>query len=66
MNEDKGPSAIKAVINDLSILARGTRGDEGVCVVAALGTETRLGRWKKVKGGGRKGNGMCVWEVPFT
>lgn len=65
-DEDKEPSPIKAVINDLSIFARGTRGDEGVCVVAALGTETRLGRWKKLKGGGRKGNGMCIWEVLFA
>lgn len=57
---------IHAIINDLSIFCRGTRGEDGVSVVAALGNETRLGRWKKVDGGGRKGNGACVWEVPLA
>lgn len=57
---------IQTIINDLSIFCRGTRGEDGVSVVAALGTETRLGRWKKMDGHGRKGNGACVWELPLV
>lgn len=34
---------------------------EGVCIVAAVGSEHRLGRWKKVKGAR---NGAVVFEVP--
>jgi len=53
--------AIKGVINDIAVFERGDRGSDGLCVVAGVGKEHRLGRWK-VAGGGR--NGGVVFEVP--
>ena len=50
----------RGIINDLSVFERGERGRDGLCVVAALGTEHRLGRWKKVYGS----NKPIVFEVP--
>lgn len=55
--EDK---TVRGIINDLSVFERGDRGKDGLCVVAALGTEHRLGRWKKVYGS----NKPIVFEVP--
>ena len=52
--------AVRGIINDLSVFERGDRGKDGLCVVAALGTEHRLGRWKKVYGSNRP----VVFEVP--
>lgn len=51
---------IKGIINGLSVCERGNRGRDGVCIVAAVGREVRLGRWmhQKVK------NGIAVFEVP--
>ncbi|MCJ1350428.1 MAG: pre-rRNA processing protein [Icmadophila ericetorum] len=43
-------AVVKGLINDISIFERGDRGKDGLCVVAAVGAEHRLGRWKKVKG----------------
>lgn len=51
----------RGVINDISVFERGDRGKDGICIVAALGKEHRLGRWTKVKGGK---NGAVVFEVP--
>ena len=51
---------VRGIINDLSVFERGVRGKDGLCVVAALGTEHRLGRWKKVYGSNRP----IVFEVP--
>ena len=51
---------VRGIINDLSVFERGDRGKDGLCVVAALGTEHRLGRWKKVYGSNRP----IVFEVP--
>ena len=48
------------IINDLSVFERGDRVKDGLCVVAAMGTEHRLGRWKKVCGSNRP----VVFEVP--
>ncbi|CAD6585287.1 MAG: pre-rRNA processing protein, partial [Alectoria sarmentosa] len=42
--------SVRGIINDLSVFERGNRGKDGLCIVAALGTEHRLGRWKKVDG----------------
>lgn len=65
-NGDEGEGAneqgmVKGVINDLAVVERGERGQDGVCVVVARGTEHRLGRWKIIKGAG---NGAMVFEVP--
>jgi ribosomal RNA-processing protein 9 len=49
------------IINDISVFERGGRGDDGLCVVVAVGREHRLGRWKVIKGGR---NGAVVFEVP--
>ncbi|KIN03871.1 hypothetical protein OIDMADRAFT_117081 [Oidiodendron maius Zn] len=51
---------VKGVINDISVFERGDRGKDGVCVVAAVAKEHRLGRWKKVQGK----NGGVVFEIP--
>ncbi len=53
---------VRGVINDLSVFERGERGKDGICIVAAVGTEHRLGRWKKMKGK----NGAVVFEVART
>lgn len=50
---------IRGIINDLSVFERGERGKDGICIVAAVGNEHRLGRWKKTKGK----NGAVVFEV---
>jgi ribosomal RNA-processing protein 9 len=49
----------KGVINDISVLERGDKGKGGICVVAAVGKEHRLAKWKKHKGK----NGAVVFEV---
>ena len=50
---------VQGIINDLAVFERGQRGRDGVCVVAAVATEHRLGRWRKVKGK----NGAVVFEL---
>ena len=55
-NDDQ---SIMGVINDISVFERGDKGKDGLCIVAAIGTEHRFGRWKKVKGK----NGAVVFEV---
>ena len=52
--------AVRGIVNDLSVFERGDRGKDGLCVVAALGTEHRLGRWKNVYGLDRP----IVFEIP--
>ena len=42
---------IQGMINDLAIVERGDRGKDGVLVVAAVGREHRLGRWRELKDG---------------
>jgi ribosomal RNA-processing protein 9 len=51
---------IRGIVNGLSVQERGDRGKEGLCVVAAVGKEARLGRWMA----GKVPNGICVFEVP--
>lgn len=53
---------VQGVINDISVFERGDRGKDGLCIVAAVGNEHRLGRWKKVKGK----NGAVVFEISRT
>lgn len=52
--------AARGVINDLELFERGDKGSDELCVVAALGKEHRLGRWKKVNGK----NGAMVFQIP--
>lgn len=52
---------IHGIINDIAVFERGDRGKDGLCVVAAVSSEHRLGRWK-VQRGAR--NGGVVFEVP--
>lgn len=63
--ENKGPDAVivSGYINDLSVLERGERGKDGLCIVAGTGTEPRLGRWKKVPNGK---NGAVVFEMKMV
>jgi ribosomal RNA-processing protein 9 len=56
-----GAGAVRGIVNDLSVLARGERASEGVIIVAAIGTETRMGRWIQRKGK----NGAVMFEVPM-
>lgn len=58
-----GLRPIVGIINDIAVFERGERGADGLCVVAAVGNEHRLGRWKKVAGKGVR-NGGVVFEVP--
>ena len=58
-HENEPKPLVRGFVNDLSVFERGERGKDGVCIVAAVGTEHRLGRWKKVKGK----NGAVVFEV---
>ena len=53
------PLPTRGVVNDIEAFERGDKGKEGLCIVAALGKEHRLGRWKKVDGK----NGAIVFEV---
>ncbi|KAK4697987.1 ribosomal RNA-processing protein 9, partial [Lecanoromycetidae sp. Uapishka_2] len=57
---DRGELSVRGFVNDLSVFERGDRGKEGMCIVAAVGTEHRLGRWKTIEGK----NGTVVFEVP--
>ncbi|KAL5121918.1 pre-rRNA processing protein [Pleosporales sp. CAS-2024a] len=59
-NHDQDAILIRGIVNGLSVQERGDRAKDGLCVVAAVGKEPRLGRWisAKVK------NGICVFEVP--
>lgn len=59
MEGDGAKSAARGIVNDLAVFERGERGKDGLCVVAAMGTETRLGRWANKKGR----NGAVVFEV---
>ncbi|KAL9104075.1 MAG: hypothetical protein Q9163_000927 [Psora crenata] len=52
--------AIRGIINDLEVFQRGGRGVETLCIVAAVGTEHKLGRWTKVQGR----SGAVILEVP--
>ncbi|KAI2623276.1 WD40 repeat-like protein [Hypoxylon sp. NC1633] len=60
---DASPWMVKGVVNDIALFERGERGKDGLCVVAGVGKDHRLGRWKTIKGGK---NGAVVFEVPRT
>ncbi|KAI1377355.1 WD40 repeat-like protein [Hypoxylon crocopeplum] len=54
------PWLLKGMVNDIALFERGERGKDGLCVVAGVGKDHRLGKWKKIKGGK---NGAVVFEV---
>ena len=48
---DRGDKVcIRGVINDLKVFERGEKGQESLCIVAAVGREHRLGRWMQFDG----------------
>jgi len=53
---------IRGIINDLTVFQVGERASGGICIVAAVGTETRLGRWIQRKGK----NGAVMFMVPMA
>ena len=53
---------IRGVVNDLTVFQVGERASGGICIVAAVGTETRLGRWIQRKGK----NGAVMFMVPMA
>ncbi|KAL6856447.1 WD40-repeat-containing domain protein [Trichoderma novae-zelandiae] len=55
--------AVHGVINDIAVFERGERGQDGVCIVAAVAKDHRLGRWTVSKGKGVR-NGGVVFEIP--
>lgn len=58
--DDGFETGIRGVVNDISVCERGDRGNQSLCVTVAVGTECRLGRWKRVKGGR---SGAVMFEV---
>jgi ribosomal RNA-processing protein 9 len=60
-NDDTAAWKIPGVVNDIALFERGDRGTDGLCVVAAVGKEHRLGRLVESKAAK---NGGVVFEVP--
>jgi len=59
-SSEEAQAVVKGIINDISVFERGDRGNDGLCIVVAVGKEHRLGRWKKVPGK----NGAIIFEIP--
>ncbi|KAF1953996.1 WD40 repeat-like protein [Byssothecium circinans] len=59
-DEEDDSILIRGIVNGLSVQERGDRGKEGLCIVAAVGKEARIGRWMVAK----VPNGIYVFEVP--
>lgn len=55
-----GSSPIRGVVNDVEVFDVGGRGKQSLVVVAAVGKEHRLGRWKRTAGGR---GGAMLWEI---
>lgn len=51
---------IPGVVNDIAFFERNDRGQDGLCVIAAVGKDHRLGRWKAGKS---VRNGGVIYEV---
>jgi ribosomal RNA-processing protein 9 len=65
-SDDKDKShyrSVEGVINDIAVFERGDRGEDGLCIVAAVAKDHRLGRWSVSKGKGVR-NGGVVFEIP--
>ena len=58
--EDIDKQGVKGVINDLKIFERGEKGNESLCIVAAVGKEHRLGRWMQLDGR----NDAIILDIP--
>ena len=56
----QGMGPVGGYVNDLSVFERGERGKDGLCIVAAIGKEPRLGAWKKLSD---SRNGAVVIEI---
>ncbi|TFB02346.1 hypothetical protein CCMA1212_005836 [Trichoderma ghanense] len=54
---------VHGIINDIAVFERGDRGQDGICIVAAVAKDHRLGRWTVNKGNGVR-NGGVVFEIP--
>ncbi|OLL27164.1 putative WD repeat-containing protein [Neolecta irregularis DAH-3] len=54
------PVQVKGVINKICVTERGKRGIDGVTIAFAVGSETRTGRWKVVKGAQNGGFLVCL------
>ncbi|KAH6689571.1 ribosomal RNA-processing protein [Plectosphaerella plurivora] len=55
---------IKGIINSIAVCERGERAKDGICIVAAVGTQHKSGKWSmgsKLKAKGK--NGGFVFEV---
>jgi ribosomal RNA-processing protein 9 len=50
---------VRGVVNDLACFEHGRSGGQGLCIVAAVSQEHRLGRWIKL----HRKNGVVVFEV---
>lgn len=50
---------VPGFINDIAVFERGDQGRDGLCIVAGVGSEHRLGRWKTLKAR----NGAVLFEV---
>ena len=57
--ESSAKHIVKGFINDLSVFERGKRGEDGLCVAAALSKQHRLGGWRKMKAK----NGAVIFEI---
>ena len=62
MDNPQEQASVQGIINDIKVFERGERGKDGLCIVAAVGKDHRLGRWKKVRGK----NGAVIFEVSKT
>lgn len=60
VNDSEHQALIRGMVNGMSVHERGDRGKDGLCIVAAVGKEPRVGRWMS----GKAKNGIYVFEVP--
>ena len=58
-SDQEASSLVRGVVNDIDVYGVGERGKDGIFVVAAIGKEHRLGRWKKTDARG----GAIFWEI---
>ncbi|KAF2015927.1 hypothetical protein BU24DRAFT_422237 [Aaosphaeria arxii CBS 175.79] len=60
-DEIASDSFARGIITGLAVAERGDRGKDGLCVVAAVGREPRMGRW--MHNSGAK-DGIAIFEIP--